>query len=53
MIDGIPVIPAEALARRERPFVLCYVTNHGAPELVAERLESMGYIRGRDYLTVG
>ncbi len=52
-IHGIPVIAPHALAGPENAFVLSYVSNHGAPELISKRLESMGYRRGRDYLVVG
>ncbi len=52
-IHGVPVLAPEALAVPQKPFVLSYVSNHGAPELIAERLDAMGYRRGRDYLTVG
>ena len=37
----------------EKPFVLSYVTNHGARELIARQLMDMGYHRGQDYLMVG
>lgn len=50
---GIPVRAPDWLARRPRPLVLVYVANHGAPELIAARLERMGYRRGVDYLIVG
>ncbi|RMG47558.1 MAG: glycosyl transferase, partial [Chloroflexi bacterium] len=36
-----------------RPFVLVYVTNHGARDLIAGWLGEMGYQPGRDYLGVG
>ncbi len=36
-----------------RPFVLVYVTNHGARELIAASLHGFGYRRGDDYLMVG
>ncbi len=52
-IQGVPVIAPEALAVSRRPFVLSYVSNHGAQELIGRRLEAMGYRRGRDYLAVG
>lgn len=52
-IHDVPVIAPEALAVPERPFVLSYVSNHGAPERIAKRLQVMGYRRGRDYLIVG
>ncbi len=52
-IDGIPVVPPAWLKREERPFVLNYVNNHGARELIAADLETMGYCQGRDFLQVG
>jgi glycosyltransferase involved in cell wall biosynthesis len=53
-IDGVPVVGPDWLAdRADRPFVLSYVTNHGARELISRHLEEMGYRRGRDYLPVG
>ena len=52
-IHGVPVLSPESLAAPDRPFVLSYVSNHGAPELIAGRLGAMGYLRGRDYLVVG
>lgn len=53
-VQGAPVHPPEWLAGRgEKPFVLSYVTNHGARETIAAQLEAMGYRRGRDYLMVG
>jgi glycosyltransferase involved in cell wall biosynthesis len=36
-----------------KPFVLSYVTNHGAKQLIANELHSCGYTRGDDYLMVG
>ncbi|MCK5639446.1 MAG: glycosyl transferase, partial [Gammaproteobacteria bacterium] len=52
-INGIPVVAPEWLKREERPFVLSYVSNHGARELIAAELEILGYQRGMDYLMVG
>lgn len=52
-IGGLPVHPPEWLERSERPFVLVYVTNHGARELIAARLAGWGYRNGQDYLAVG
>jgi hypothetical protein len=52
--QGIPVVDPDWLQERTpRPFVLIYVTRHGAPELVAARLQAMGFEVGRDYLSVG
>ena len=51
---GHPVHPPDWLSHhRPRPFVLIYVTRHGAREEVSEYLETAGYRRGRDYLAVG
>ena len=47
------VDPAWLERQTEKPFVLAYVTNHGAREEVAEALERMGYRVGSDYLAVG
>ena len=52
-IAGVPVHPPEWLARGNRPFVLVFVASHGARELIAARLGSMGYEPARDYLVVG
>lgn len=53
IIEGARVVPPQWLQREERPFVLGYVTNHGARELIARDLEAMGYRHGDDYLMVG
>jgi cellulose synthase/poly-beta-1,6-N-acetylglucosamine synthase-like glycosyltransferase len=52
-LQGVPVVSPDWLRRRPRPFVLCYVSNHGARELIGRELHAMGYRRGRDYLAVG
>ncbi len=53
-LKGVPVHGPEWLAEQEeRPLVLCYVSNHGARELIAADLQTMGYRRGLDYLMVG
>lgn len=53
-LQGVPVVSPQWLETvKERPFVLSYVTNHGAREDIAAELESMGYRKGRDYLMVG
>lgn len=52
-IRGATVHGPEWLDRSERPFVLVYVTSHGARELIGEQLQAFGYQRGRDYLMVG
>jgi hypothetical protein len=51
---GIPVRRSDA--RRDglnRPFVLIYVTRHGARDEVAGVLGRWGYEPGKDYLPVG
>jgi hypothetical protein len=52
-IEGVEVRPVETLDVCERPFVLVYVTNHGARDLIAKRLDEFGYRAGSDYLMVG
>jgi glycosyltransferase involved in cell wall biosynthesis len=56
-INGIEVVePAwleQNAANDERPFVLNYVTNHGARDIARNYLERIGYVMGRDYLEVG
>jgi glycosyltransferase involved in cell wall biosynthesis len=52
-IDGVPVCAPSLLERESRPFVLVYVTNHGARDAIAADLHAMGYRRGRDWLAVG
>ncbi len=52
-IDGVPVVAPVWLDRRPRPFVLVYVSNHGARDAIAADLGVRGYRRGRDYLCVG
>jgi glycosyltransferase involved in cell wall biosynthesis len=52
-VQGAPVCGPEALATRPRPFVLVYVANHGARDLIATQLQTSGYRRGIDYLAVG
>jgi len=52
-IDEVPVVAPTWLEQTERPFVLSYVNNHGARELIAAELEELGYCRGEDYLMVG
>lgn len=52
-IAGVPVVSPAWLARKPRPLVLVYVTNHGARDRIALELESLGYRRGVDYLAVG
>lgn len=51
---GLPVHPPEWLMQRKpRPFVLVYVNNHGARDLIAARLAELGYGAGDDWLGVG
>ncbi len=52
-IWGMPVHPITWLDRRDKPFVLAYVANHGARDKISRALEQWGYLRGRDYLAVG
>jgi glycosyltransferase involved in cell wall biosynthesis len=53
-LRGAPVTDPEWLAhRRERPFVLVYVTNHGAREEIGTALAGLGYRRGTDWIAVG
>jgi hypothetical protein len=49
----LPVHPPEWLNRQPRPFVLVYVTTHGARDLIAGWLAQWGYQVGEDYLAVG
>ena len=37
----------------EKPFVLSYVTNHGAKQIIAEQLAGYGYQKGVDFLQIG
>lgn len=53
IIEGAPVVAPGWLVREEKPFVLSYVNNHGARELIATDLQTMGYRPGEDYLMVG
>jgi len=52
-LDGVPVHAPAFLATEPRPFVLVYVTNHGARDEIAAHLDRLGYVRGRDWLAVG
>lgn len=51
--EGAEVVEPHWLDREDKPFVLSYVSNHGARELIINHLESMGYSCGEDYLIVG
>lgn len=53
VVWGAPVRPPEWLACRSRPFVLIYVTAHGARAYAEGRLAEWGYRPGEDYLAVG
>jgi len=53
IIDGARVVAPEWLHREHKPFVLSYVANHGARDLIAADLQAMGYREGEDYLMVG
>jgi glycosyltransferase involved in cell wall biosynthesis len=56
-IRGVEVVePAwlrYAASSGNKPFVLNYVTNHGARDIARTYLERIGYAMGRDYLEVG
>jgi hypothetical protein len=56
-IHGVEVVePAwleQASVNGDRPFVLNYVTNHGARDIARHYLGRIGYAIGRDYLEVG
>lgn len=52
-INGVPVVSPQALEDMRDAFVLSYVTNHGARELIARQLEQLGWVRGDSYLSVG
>lgn len=53
IIEGAEVVAPHWLDRDEKPFVLSYVSNHGARELISSDLEGRGYRNGVDYLMVG
>lgn len=53
-INGIEVkSPNWLIESTSKPFVLIYVTNHGAREDISAYLDSIGYHCGKDYLAVG
>lgn len=52
-IWGAPVVPPPWLERVPKPFVLVYVTNHGARDLIMAWLGELGYRLGEDCLFVG
>jgi glycosyltransferase involved in cell wall biosynthesis len=56
VIDGARVHePAwlEAESVQNKPFVLNYVTNHGARDITRNYLQRIGYLLGEDFLEVG
>ena len=53
IIDGARVEEPGWLDRDDKPFVLNYLTNHGARDLVRAFLDGLGYQIGVDYLEVG
>lgn len=50
---GAPVHPPAWLDQRPKPFVLVYVTNHGARDYIGGLLSQAGYLPSVDYLGVG
>ena len=56
-IGGVEVVEPDWLKqsaeRGIKPFVLNYVTNHGARDIARNYLDRIGYVMGRDYLEVG
>jgi glycosyltransferase involved in cell wall biosynthesis len=56
-INGVEVVePAwldQSAVDGGKPFLLNYVTNHGARDIVRNYLQRIGYVMGRDYLEVG
>ncbi len=56
-IHGVEVVePAwleQSFKHHGRPFILNYVTNHGARDISRHYLERIGFILGQDYLEVG
>lgn len=53
IVGGRRVFGVSWLKREPRPFVLIYVTNHGARDEIEQSLNSIGYRRGYHYLAVG
>lgn len=53
IVRDIPVHPREWLDRSPRPFVLLYLTAHGARDDAAAWLVAHGYERGKDWIGVG
>ncbi len=53
-LDGVPVLDHSWLATASpKPFVLNYVNNHGAREEIDQILTGYGYLKGKNYLSVG
>ena len=56
-IHGVEVVePAwldQVIIDGVKPFVLNYVTNHGARDIARTYLDRIGYVMGQDYLEVG
>ena len=56
-INGVEVVEPAWLEQSsddgDRPFVLNYVTNHGARDIARTYLQRIGYAMGKDYLEVG
>ena len=55
-LDGVSIEDPSWLQQQQgadKPFVLSYVTNHGARDLIASQLQHYGYEKGLDYLLVG
>ena len=56
-IQGVEVVEPDWLRQASlngtKPFVLNYVTNHGARDITRHYLDRIGYVMGRDYLEVG
>lgn len=56
-IQGVEVVEPAWLEHTtvdgDKPFVLNYVTNHGARDIARNYLDRIGYQMGRDYLEVG
>lgn len=52
-IKNAPVVDPHWLRQTPRPFVLVYVNNHGARDVIKRELSAMGYQPRQDYLMVG
>jgi glycosyltransferase involved in cell wall biosynthesis len=53
-INGVEVVePAWLEQPGDKPFVLNYVTNHGARDIARTYLQRIGYVLGKDFLEVG